>query len=111
MRRAARAPGRVNLIGDHTDYTGGLVFPMAIDRTTTIVFETAASGSGVGNKNAGNNGASVSLTSDNFDGLVSFSLPITSPERVTPSWGRYVAGVAAAMAERGMTPRGFSGRV
>ena len=40
---------------------------MTIDRATTIVFETAASGSGVGNKNAGNNGASVSLTSDNFD--------------------------------------------
>ena len=111
MRRVARAPGRVNLIGDHTDYTGGLVFPMAIDRATTIVFETAASGGGVGNNNVGNNGASVSLTSDNFDGVVSFSLPITSPDRVTPAWGRYVAGVAAAMAERGMTPRGFSGRV
>ena len=38
-RWRAIAPGRVNLIGDHTDYTGGLVFPMAIDRETVVDFE------------------------------------------------------------------------
>ena len=32
----ARAPGRVNIIGDHTDYTGGLCLPMAIDRGVTV---------------------------------------------------------------------------
>lgn len=37
----AIAPGRVNLIGDHTDYTGGLVFPMAIDRSTVIEFRVS----------------------------------------------------------------------
>ena len=34
---AARAPGRVNLIGEHTDYNGGLVLPCAIDRATTVL--------------------------------------------------------------------------
>ena len=35
-RVTATAPGRVNLIGDHTDYSGGLAMPMAIDLATTV---------------------------------------------------------------------------
>ncbi|MFM7892174.1 MAG: galactokinase, partial [Actinomycetota bacterium] len=92
----ARAPGRVNLIGDHTDYTGGLVFPMAIDRDTTISFDRSTD---------------VSLASDDFDGEVRFALPATNPAAVRTSWGRYVAGVAAAMAERSLPAHGFRGRI
>lgn len=36
----ARAPGRVNIIGEHTDYNGGLVFPIAIDRYVYVAFST-----------------------------------------------------------------------
>ena len=39
MRRAYRAPGRVNLIGEHTDYNNGFVMPVAIDRETRVVAE------------------------------------------------------------------------
>lgn len=96
MSSVARAPGRVNLIGDHTDYTGGLVFPMAIDRDTTITFERSLE---------------VSLTSSDFDGEVRFALPVPEAAAVRPEWGRYVAGVAAAMHERSLPTTGFSGRV
>ncbi len=96
MSQVARAPGRVNLIGDHTDYTGGLVLPMAIDRHTTIVFERSDD---------------VLATSGNFDGEVRFGLPVVDAAAVQPAWGRYIAGVAAAMSERHMTPRGFTGTV
>ncbi|HYF44989.1 MAG TPA: galactokinase [Acidimicrobiales bacterium] len=77
----AHAPGRVNLIGDHTDYLGGLVLPMAIDLGTTIEGERG--------------GDAVVLRSADEDEPAVVPIAIEDPTTVEPGWARYVAGVVA----------------
>lgn len=86
---AAFAPGRVNLIGDHTDYTGGLAMPMAIHLGTEVLFERAPGCDEVElTSSADGEPAQVPLALDRA-GLAIGEL--------TPKWARYVAGVVATV--------------
>jgi galactokinase len=87
--RTWRAPGRVNLIGDHTDYQNGFCLPMAIDRECRIA---AASGTTAG----------IRARSQQLDGTVDVALDgTTDPATVDPRWGRFVAGAVRAVRDLG----------
>ena len=91
-----RAPGRVNLIGEHTDYNDGFVMPMAIDRAVWIALRPRADGRVVGH-------------SLDLDQGVEFWLEDNKDEQV--GWGDYVKGVAWALEDAGYALRGWEGVV
>jgi galactokinase len=97
----ARAPGRVNLIGDHTDYNDGFVLPMAIDRAVWIALRTSSDGH-------------VRVESVDFDERAEFD-PETLPRRRDglngQGWSEYIRGVAWALRGAGLPARGWEGVV
>ena len=95
-RWIAAAPGRVNLIGEHTDYNDGFVFPMAIERYTVICADRAADGSSK---------IQFRSTTDAKPVTIDTAQPITPLVRGV--WANYPAGVIAGCIVRGQNPGGL----
>ena len=89
--RIFRAPGRVNLIGEHTDYNDGFVLPIAIDRACYVLSRLRAD-------------RTLRIHSQQFNETVEHALD--SPRAKGHHWSDYVRGVAWALAEAGCAPSG-----
>ncbi|MCE5174515.1 MAG: galactokinase [Bacteroidales bacterium] len=87
------SPGRINLIGEHTDYNGGFVFPGAIDKG--MVAEIKINGT---NK--------VRAYSIDMKDYVEFGL--NEEDAPHASWARYIFGVCREMIKRGAKIQGFN---
>jgi galactokinase len=87
------APGRVNLIGEHTDYNDGFVLPMAIERHMFIAADR-------------NTAREVTVHSETTGETAAFSIrPPLQPGQ--PAWSNYVRGVVAGFQQRGQKVPGF----
>ncbi len=86
------APGRINLIGEHTDYNDGFVLPGAIDKYIYLAINAIP-------------GNSVTIYSLDFDETVVFNLTDELPE--LPHWAKYPFGVIKELQKKGFKPGAF----
>jgi galactokinase len=99
-RRRAWSPGRVNLLGDHTDYTGGRVLPIAIDLGTLAELDV-----GLRPGEASGRIDAVSDAEDEPAHIAAAELTASGIPRLRPRWARYVAATASLL------PRCLDGRL
>lgn len=86
------APGRINLIGEHTDYNGGYVFPGAVDKR--MIAEIRPNGTD-------------SVKAFAIDLYETVEFDINNPEGPKESWARYIYGICQEMKARGIDVKGF----
>jgi len=91
--RAFFAPGRVNLIGDHTDYSGGQVFPCAIEHGTALLVRQS-------------DDSMLKLASDNFDLMANLSKDELET-KYDDHWINYPLGVLQQMHKAGVETSGL----
>ena len=86
------SPGRINLIGEHTDYNGGFVMPAAIDKKMIVAI-------------AANNSGQARLFSLDFDEEFAFDLNSFGPKK--SHWATFIMGVTAQLQQAGYPVQGF----
>ncbi len=87
------SPGRINLIGEHTDYNGGFVFPGAIDKGITCEIRP-------------NGTDTVMAYAIDLKDRVEFK--VDDPKGPKSSWARYIYGIVQEMRKRGVDVKGFN---
>jgi galactokinase len=88
-----RAPGRLNLIGEHTDYNQGYVMPVAVDRAVVVAAAPREDGR-------------VRAWSESLDSAAEYVLG-REQEQPTTGWGKYLQGVSWVLGEMGKKLRGL----
>ena len=88
------APGRVNVIGEHTDYNDGFVLPMAIERYAIMAADAPLPGSVAA-------ASKINIFDTHFDetATIDISGPVT---KGTPKWSNYIRGVLCGFQNRGV---------
>lgn len=86
------SPGRINLIGEHTDYNGGFVFPGAVDKAMVAAIKL-------------NGTERVRVFAVDMNEECEFGLK--EEDKPSKQWACYIFGVCREMAKRGYEPKGF----